>query len=151
MGDPASREHAADRPAVAVGEVVSIESSGHGAGGGPQGTRPGPVRLSNTRLAVAMAVALASDAFSMVTAFAPPAQLVVDGLTAAALFVILGRRWWLLPAFVAEAIPGVAVLPVWSAVVGSVWLTQGRATGPRIAPVDPREVIDRVRGGPGRP
>jgi hypothetical protein len=46
----------------------------------------------------------------------------VDLLTALCLFGLLGWRWVLLPGLVAEAIPGVAVLPVWLLVVASVAL-----------------------------
>jgi hypothetical protein len=41
----------------------------------------------------------------------------VDLLTALLLFGLLGWRWALLPGLVAEAIPGVAVFPVWLLVV----------------------------------
>jgi hypothetical protein len=43
-------------------------------------------------------------------------------LTALLLFGLLGWRWALLPGLVAEAIPGVAVFPVWLLVVASVAL-----------------------------
>ncbi len=46
----------------------------------------------------------------------------VDLVTALRLFGLLGRRWALLPGLVAEAIPGVAVLPVWMLVVAAVAL-----------------------------
>ncbi len=40
--------------------------------------------------------------------------------TAFALFLILGRRWALLPGLVAEAIPGMGIFPVWVLVVLSI-------------------------------
>jgi len=46
----------------------------------------------------------------------------VDLVTALLLFVLLGWRWAILPGLVAEAIPGVAVFPVWLLVVASVVL-----------------------------
>ena len=46
----------------------------------------------------------------------------VDLVTALLLFGLLGWRWAILPGLVAEAIPGVAVLPMWLLVVASVAL-----------------------------
>jgi hypothetical protein len=43
-------------------------------------------------------------------------------VTAFFLFMILGWQWALLPGLVAEAIPGVAVFPVWTMVVAAVAL-----------------------------
>jgi hypothetical protein len=86
---------------------------------------PRPVttpRLSKTRLTLAFLVAAASDAVSYGTAFVPPVQWIVDLATALLLFALLGWRWALLPGLVAEAIPGVAVFPVWLLVVASVAL-----------------------------
>jgi hypothetical protein len=79
-------------------------------------------RLSKTRLALAFLIAAGSDGVSYWTAFAPPVQWAVDIVTAFLLFMILGWRWALLPAFVAEAIPGLAVFPVWTLVVAAVAL-----------------------------
>jgi hypothetical protein len=81
-----------------------------------------PLRLSKTRLALAFLVAAVSDGVSYGTALVPPVQWMVDLLTALCLFGLLGWRWALLPGLVAEAIPGVAVLPVWLLVVASVAL-----------------------------
>jgi uncharacterized membrane protein YtjA (UPF0391 family) len=49
-------------------------------------------------------------------------QWAVDLATALLLFVLLGWRWALLPGLVAEAIPGIAVFPVWVLVVAAVAL-----------------------------
>jgi len=78
--------------------------------------------LSRTRLALAFLVAAASDIASYGTVFMPPVQWAVDIATALLLFIILGWQWALLPGFVAEAIPGVAVFPVWTLVVAAVAL-----------------------------
>jgi len=84
---------------------------------------PAPAaRPSKTRLALAFLVAAASDVMSYGTAFVPPVQWTVDLVTALLLFVLLGRRWAILPGLVAEAIPGIAVFPVWMLVVASVTL-----------------------------
>jgi hypothetical protein len=74
----------------------------------------------HVRIAAAFAVAVASDALSVWLEFAPPLQWALDAGTALALFLILGRQWMLVPALVAEAIPGVAVFPAWVLVVGSI-------------------------------
>jgi hypothetical protein len=44
-------------------------------------------------------------------------QWVIDLATAFLLFLILGRRWAILPGLVAEAIPGMGIFPVWVLVV----------------------------------
>jgi hypothetical protein len=88
------------------------ETSRRGAGGGlPDRKR---------RLAVAFAVAALADLGSAAFAFAPPLQWGLDLLTAGLLFLILGRQWLLLPGLIAEAIPGLAVLPFWLLVVASI-------------------------------
>jgi hypothetical protein len=74
-------------------------------------------RPSRKRQAVAFLVAAVSDFFSFWTVLAPPIQWVIDLVTALLLFLILVRRWALLPGLVAEAIPGMGVFPVWILVV----------------------------------
>lgn len=74
------------------------------------------------RLVAAFAVAVVSDILAAAFAFAPPFQWTLDIVTAAALFLILGRQWVILPALIAEAIPGLAIFPFWLLVVGSIAL-----------------------------
>jgi hypothetical protein len=74
-------------------------------------------RVSRARFAIAFGVAAISDFLSMWTVFAPPIQWAIDLATAGLLFLILGRRWALLPGLIAEAIPGMGVFPVWVLVV----------------------------------
>lgn len=76
-----------------------------------------PRRFNWERLGAAMAVAVASDLISFWAELVPPVQWAVDLATAIALFVILGRRWAILPGLVTEAIPGLAALPMWVLVV----------------------------------
>ena len=77
-----------------------------------------PIRhMSRARLALAFGVAAVSDFASMWTEFVPPVQWLIDLGTAGILFLILGRRWALLPGLVVEAIPGMGVFPVWVLVV----------------------------------
>jgi hypothetical protein len=47
-------------------------------------------------------------------------QWLIDLVTAVLLFLILGRRWAILPGLIAEAIPGMGVFPVWILVVLSI-------------------------------
>ena len=74
-------------------------------------------RPSRARFAIAFGVAAISDFLSMWTEFVPPVQWAVDLGTAGLLFLILGRRWALLPGLIVEAIPGMGVFPVWVLVV----------------------------------
>lgn len=82
-------------------------------------------RYSRAKMAIAFGVAAASDVLSIWITFAPPLQLALDMATALVLFWVLGRRWALLPGFIAEAIPGVGVFPVWVLVVLSILLYDG--------------------------
>lgn len=77
-------------------------------------------RISRARFAIAFGVAAISDFVSMWTEFVPPIQWLVDLGTAGLLFLILGRRWALLPGLIMEAIPGMGVFPVWVLVVISI-------------------------------
>ncbi|HET9180197.1 MAG TPA: hypothetical protein VFQ24_17715 [Terriglobia bacterium] len=77
-------------------------------------------RTSRAGFAVAFGVAALSDFLSIWVDFALPLQWLLDLGTAGILFLILGRRWALLPGLVGEAIPGVGVFPVWILVVLSI-------------------------------
>jgi hypothetical protein len=80
---------------------------------------------TRAKMAMAFGVAAISDVFSIWLTFAPPIQWTLDLATALALFLILGRRWALLPGLVAEAIPGMGVFPVWVLVVLSIIIYDG--------------------------
>src|SRR5437868_1562948 len=84
-----------------------------------------PRRHSRAILAVAFAVAGISDILSFWTVIATPVQWALDVVTAFILFLILGRRWALLPGLVAEAIPGMGIFPVWILVVLSIAVYDG--------------------------
>jgi hypothetical protein len=77
-------------------------------------------RPSRVRLAAAFVIAAVSDLLSFWTVFAPPIQWAIDLVTALALFLILGRRWAILPGLIAEAVPGMGIFPVWVLVVVSI-------------------------------
>lgn len=78
--------------------------------------------LSWKRLALALAVAAVSDVLSYAIELFLPLQWALDMATAFLLFLILGRRWAILPGLIAEAIPGMGVFPVWVLVVLSIIL-----------------------------
>jgi hypothetical protein len=80
---------------------------------------------TRAKMAMAFGVAAISDVFSIWLTFAPPIQWTLDLATALALFLILGRRWALLPGLFAEAIPGMGVFPVWVLVVLSIIIYDG--------------------------
>ena len=83
----------------------------------------------------ALAVALVSDLLSVAFEFVPPLQIALDVATALALWALCGWRWLLLPALIVEAIPGLALFPTWSLVVGTLpFLPQGK--GPPALPPD---------------
>jgi hypothetical protein len=80
-----------------------------------------PVRRpSRKRQAVAFLVAAVSDFLSFWMVLAPPMQWLIDLGTALLLFLVLGRRWAILPGLIVEAIPGMGVFPVWVLVVLSI-------------------------------
>ena len=77
-------------------------------------------RPSRKRQAIAFLIAAVSDFLSFWMVLAPPMQWVIDLATALLLFLILGRRWMLLPGLIAEAIPGMGAFPAWVLVVLSI-------------------------------
>ena len=86
---------------------------------------------SRKTLAIAFAAAAISDFLSIWTTFAPPLQWALDLGTAFALFLILGKRWAILPGLITEAIPGMGVFPVWVLVVASIAVYDNITVKPR--------------------
>ena len=84
------------------------------------------------RLAVAFVVAAISDALSFWLTIAPPIQWGIDLVTALILFLLLGRKWVILPGLIAEAVPGLNIFPFWLLVVGSIAIW-GTIRGPQRA------------------
>ena len=82
-------------------------------------------RHTRAKMAIAFGVAAVSDVLSIWLTFAPPFQWTLDLATAFALFLILGKRWALLPGLIAEAIPGMGIFPVWVLVVLSIIIYDG--------------------------
>ncbi len=93
---------------------------------------PGPAQVSPTlpvipeaRRRAAWGVAVAADLlqWALLPLFAEGSLSVVNGIldvgVAAALTALVGFHWSFLPAFVAEAVPLMDLVPTWT---GSVWL-----------------------------
>src|SRR5437016_12794650 len=82
---------------------------------------------SRTRFRVAMILAMAADALQIFgfPLFAEgalsPADGVLDLAVAAVLVNLLGWHWEFLPAFLAELVPGVDLVPFWTMAVMSVY------------------------------
>jgi hypothetical protein len=106
------------QPVKKTWEVLPPEDAGVPTGS--HGTRA--LFGNHARLAAAFGIAVASDLLSLWLELFPPAEIALDVTTAGLLFLILGRQPLLLPALVAEAIPGLAILPSWVIVVGSIAL-----------------------------
>jgi hypothetical protein len=87
---------------------------------GVETSSPKAVKFSKTQLALAFAIAGASDAIGAFASLVPPIEWAVDLSTALLLFMVLGRQWLLLPGLALEAVPGLGVLPFWLLVVGAI-------------------------------
>lgn len=93
---------------------------------------PAPTPTPTKRFSwAALAVALVSDLLSVAFEFVPPLQIALDVVTALVLWALCGWRWPLLPALIVEAIPGLALFPTWSLVVGTLPLLPGGKNAPR--------------------
>lgn len=92
---------------------------------------------------LAWLVAVAADALQII-AFpmfieggASPADAVLDVAVAALLTKLLGWHWAFLPSLVAELIPGVDMIPTWTAAVFFVTRQQVRSAEPEVLPPGP--------------
>ncbi len=65
----------------------------------------------------ALLIAVASDALAFGVVLFPPAQWLLDAVTAAALLFVLGFRWQLFVALAVEAIPALELFPAWALAV----------------------------------
>jgi hypothetical protein len=74
----------------------------------------------------ALVTALLSDALGFGVMWWPPAQWLLDAVTAAALFAVLGFRWPLLPALAIEVVPGLELFPAWTLVVAALASTENQ-------------------------
>lgn len=104
-GSPGTQTVVATRVAVPAAEIPAPSLGALGI--------PPLQELGLWRIAGAFALSAISDVVSAATELVPPLQIVVDLITAGLLWMLLGWRWVMLPAFVAEAIPGLALFPTW--------------------------------------
>ena len=81
-------------------------------------------QLLQKQLALAVTVAAISDALAFFVVLLPHSGTMwaLDIVTAILLFLILGKRWAILPGLISEAIPGWGIFPAWILVVGSIYL-----------------------------
>jgi hypothetical protein len=91
------------------------------------------------RFWLALAIALASDAVQLavfpffVEGAASPWNDALDAVVALSLTLLMGWHWAFLPSLVAELVPGIVVVPTWTAAVLVVgWI--GRFRGGRASP-----------------
>ena len=107
-------------------EVTRVPGSAIVPSSPPAATGP-HMGISTLRFTLAFIIAVTSDAASVAAQVAPPVQWVIDGVTALLLFLILGRRWQILPALIAEAVPALGALPFWVLVVLAVFASDVKA------------------------
>jgi hypothetical protein len=81
----------------------------------------------------ALVTAVVSDALGFGVVLLPPVQWLLDALTVAVLFIVLGFRWPLLPALAVEAVPGLEVFPAWTLVVTALAATNAPPATPDAA------------------
>ena len=81
-------------------------------------------------------VAVLSDAIGFGVVLLPPVQWVVDAVTAALLFAVLGFRWSLLSALAIEVVPGLELFPAWTLVVAALAATDTPPGGRSLPPYD---------------
>ena len=74
-------------------------------------------RHSRAKMAIAIGVAMVSDALSIWITFAPPLQWTLDLATAVVLFVDFRKTMGSPAGAVMEAIPGMGVFPLWVFIV----------------------------------
>ncbi|MFM1883651.1 MAG: hypothetical protein RJA05_2060 [Planctomycetota bacterium] len=110
---------------------------------------PLTVPYSWPRRIAAIAIAVVSDIVNAIFTWAPPVVIVIDAVTALLLWLVLGRPKILLPILVAEAIPGLNVVPLWTLVAGGLAFfgrIPGRGrTGAAAPPTDRGATADRHR------
>lgn len=91
--------------------------------------------IKSPRWRWALLTAVVSDALGFGVVLLPPVQWILDAVTAAVLFIVLGFRWPLLPAIAVEAVPGLELFPAWTLVVAALAATS--AAPPTTGPVAP--------------
>src|ERR1700738_1073619 len=109
-----------------------------------------PIPLSpRSRFRAALILAMAADALELfvfpcfVDGALSPADDVLDLAVAAVLVRLLGWHWEFLPAFLAELVPGVDLVPFWTMAVISVYRKWKQIT---ITAEEPREQRPALEG-----
>ena len=92
--------------------------------------------IKPVRWAIALLIAVAADAVSLVTSFSFFPQLGVDLAAALLIWAALGWHWAFLFALIPEALPMVSVFPTWTLVVLAL---KGAGTLRRRGGVQPRD------------
>ena len=82
--------------------------------------------------------ALLSDVLGLGVVLFPPVQWLLDAITAAVLFALLGFRWPLLLSLAVEAVPGLEVFPAWTLVVLAMSATETKNLNSRCLSQWPR-------------
>ena len=100
------------------------------------------VAMKSPRWRWALLTAVVSDALGFGVVLLPPVQWLLDAVTVALLFMVLGFRWPLLPALAVEAVPGLELFPAWTLVVAALAATDSRPTslGPGTEGQDVRRI-----------
>jgi len=73
------------------------------------------LKLSHWRWA--LFIAIVSDGLGFAVVLFPPAQWVLDAITAAALLFTIGFRWQLFISLAVEVVPALELFPAWTLVV----------------------------------
>src|SRR6266566_7744558 len=109
-----------------------------------------PISLSpRSRFRAAMILAMAADALQIfvfplfVEGALSPADDVLDFAVAAVLVRLLGWHWEFLPAFLAELVPGVDLVPLWTLAVANVYRKWKQIT---IVTEEPRDQRPALKG-----
>jgi hypothetical protein len=74
----------------------------------------------------ALIAAVLSDILGFAVVLLPPLQWLLDAVTAAVLFAVLGFRWPLLTALAIEVVPVLQLFPAWTLVVMALASTESR-------------------------
>ena len=100
----------------------------------------------------AIGIAVASDIVGALFTWAPPIVIAVDVVTATLLWLVLGRPMVLLPIFIAEAVPGASIVPLWTLVaVGLAFFGRIPGRGRLDAPSPTDQQADRDATAPNPP
>lgn len=94
----------------------------------------------------AFLTAILSDALGFGVALLPPVQWLLDAITAAVLFAVLGFRWQILSAVIIEAVPGLQLFPAWTLFVAAMASTETRISPHSTEAVEAGPPVSRTRG-----